>query len=537
MNFLTQISLGKRLLFPILSGILMTISFPETGGIWPLSFIAWIPLLAIENYTVLEKKSAFGLFVSAYITFFVYNVGTTWWVYNASSGGAMMAFFANSLLMALTFFLYHLLKRRLGVKWNGPLLICTWLTFEFFHFNWELSWPWLTYGNVFANVPSLVQWYSITGVLGGSLWVLILNILLYKIFRDGIWKTKLARKYGIVTAFVLFIPMIFSTIQYLSKNTSGNEFHVTIVQPNIDPYHVKFEKSNEQQLQELIQLIDSKINSHTQLIIAPETSLYPIGAIYESNLRKELFNHQIREKRSKWNNAGLLIGASTYNTFPEKNSNASEFNTYYNEWLEQYNSSLLFDNHTEPTIIHKSKLVLGVEKIPFIGIFPWLRDYAVEMEGGSGSLGIENAYRNFSFDSIAFTSDVCYESIYGEFVAKQTKLGSQFIAIITNDGWWKDTPGYRQHFAFARLRAIENNKYVVRSANTGKSGIINNRGDILQETGWWEEAVINGTIQLNTKTTIYQILGDFIGYIACCGLVLFILLRFYKGFHFSQKRK
>lgn len=117
MNFLTQISLGKRLLFPILSGLLMTVSFPETGGIWPLGFLAWIPLLAVENYTVREKKSAFLLFLSAYLTFFIYNVGTTWWVYNASSGGAMMAFFANSLLMALTFILFHLLKRKLGEKW------------------------------------------------------------------------------------------------------------------------------------------------------------------------------------------------------------------------------------------------------------------------------------------------------------------------------------------------------------------------------------------------------------------------------------
>lgn len=516
----------------------MTLSFPETGSLWPLSFIAWIPLFAIEDFAATKKRSGFTIFISSYLTFFIYNVGTTWWVKNASEDGAMMAFFANSLLMTIAFLIYHLLKRKLGSKWNGPIFICTWLTFEFFHFNWELSWPWLTYGNVFASVPSLVQWYSWTGVLGGTLWILVLNLLIYKIFRDNIWKHPSKKKYVAAILIATFTPIFTSLSLYFTKNTTnGKTFHVTIVQPNIDPYNVKFEKSNEQQLSDLIRLIDSKIDPKTQLVVAPETALYPNGAIYESNLRKELFNHLIREKRSSWNNAAFLIGASTFQTYSEKNSSASDFNPYFNEWLEQYNSSLLFDDKTEPTIIHKSKLVLGVEKIPFLSTFPWLKEYAIEMKGGSGSLGTESTYRNFNLDSVSFTSDVCYESVYGEFVAKQTKLGSQFIAIITNDGWWGDTPGYQQHFQFARLRAIENNKYVVRSANTGISGIINNRGDILTQTGWWKEAVINGEIHLNTKITLYQILGDFLGYIACCGLVIFILFRFYKGFHFNQKRK
>lgn len=532
-----SLSFGIKLLLSLLSGILMVVSFPETGSLWPLSFLAWIPLLWVEQDSYTHKKNRFALFCLAYLTFFIYNLGTTWWVYYASSEGAIMAFFANSLLMAIAFWLFHLLKRKLGERWNGPLLISVWITFEFLHFNWELSWPWLTFGNIFAKVPSIVQWYAFTGVLGGSIWILLINLLLFKTWRIYREKKNFSKPYLLWSGIFLIIPIIFSISLYFLKDTSGKPFHVTIVQPNIDPYNTKFTKSNEEQLTDLITLIDTKADSNTQLIIAPETALYPNGYIYENDLRKELFNYRIHEKRYQWNNAGLLIGASTYQTFDEKPSAAARFDSYYNQWVERYNSSLLFDAQSEPHIIHKSKLVLGVEKIPFTTMFPALEKLAIDLDGGSGTLGTEKGPKNFILNGIPFTADVCYESIYGAFVAKQSKSGSEFIAIITNDGWWKDTPGYRQHFDFARLRAIENNKYVARSANTGKSGIINNRGDVIRETGWWTQEVVNGTLFLNQRKTLYQIMGDYLGYLATFALVSFILARFYLAFGFHQNRK
>lgn len=522
----------NRWLLSILSGILLTISFPETGSLTPLTFVAWIPLLLVESWFHTRRK-AFSLFFHAYLTFFIYNVGTTWWIYYASEGGAYMAFFANSLLMALAFLCYHLLKRKLGSKWNGPILICVWLSFEFLHFHWELSWPWLTLGNVFAPRVGWVQWYSITGVLGGSLWILIMNLFIYKLIIQP--KKWFKSSYFIAAIILLFLPISFSAILYFSKDTKGIPYNVAILQPNLDPYGEKFVLSNEEQLQALLEQADKAVSKETQLVVSPETSLYPIGYIYEDGLRKETFFHVINEHRARWSNAGLLIGASTFQLFDTKKSAASHFEPQFNSYLEKYNSSILFDNTPEPKIIHKSKLVLGVEKIPFVNTFPILEDFAVEMEGGSGSLGIEDEPKVFEKNRVKFSPVVCYESIYGGFLAKQAKNGSQFIAIITNDGWWRDTPGYKQHFQFARLRAIENNKYVIRSANTGKSGIISNRGDILKETKWWVKTEFNYTIQLNSKRTLYQILGDFIGYFALVGLGMLLILRILRIFQRSGK--
>jgi apolipoprotein N-acyltransferase len=138
---------------------------------------------------------------------------------------------------------------------------------------------------------------------------------------------------------------------------------------------------------------------------------------------------------------------------------------------------------------------------------------AIDMGGTSGSLGTQEE-RTVFFDAthkVMIAPIICYESIFGEFVSEYVKNGASLIFIITNDGWWKDTPGYKQHFSYGRMRAIETRRCIARSANTGISCFINQRGDILQPTEWWKDAVIKGSLQINTEETFYVKLGDVIG--------------------------
>jgi apolipoprotein N-acyltransferase len=197
--------------------------------------------------------------------------------------------------------------------------------------------------------------------------------------------------------------------------------------------------------------------------------------------------------------------------------------------VEAYNASVLFKENRTPEIVHKSKLVLGVEKIPFTSVLPQLEELSISLEGSGGSLGIQDDGPTvMTSRGVHLAPVICYESIFGGFVSKQCRQGAQYIALITNDGWWEDTPGYKQHFAFSRLRAIENRKYVVRSANTGKSGIINQRGDVLKETPWWQELAFRSTIQLSEQKTLYQYLGDYIGYLAVAGFLVFLGMRIWR---------
>jgi len=119
---------------------------------------------------------------------------------------------------------------------------------------------------------------------------------------------------------------------------------------------------------------------------------------------------------------------------------------------------------------------------------------------------------------------ICYESIFGEFVTEYvSEAGANLIFVITNDGWWGDTPGYIQHNSFSALRAIENRRSIARSANTGISSFFNQKGEILESLGWWERGAIRETINANSEITFYTRHGDYFGRVsAFAGIALLL---------------
>jgi len=116
---------------------------------------------------------------------------------------------------------------------------------------------------------------------------------------------------------------------------------------------------------------------------------------------------------------------------------------------------------------------------------------------------------------------VCYESVYGEHCAAYVREGAQLLTVITNDAWWGDTPGYRQHLNYSRLRAIETRRDIARCANTGISAFIDQKGRILERSAWWEPAILRGKVNLSTRETFFVRSGDLVGRLS---VFLFVLL-------------
>ncbi|MFA7273119.1 MAG: apolipoprotein N-acyltransferase [Crocinitomicaceae bacterium] len=521
---------NQRIGLSLLSGILMGISFPYTGSLFFLSFIAWVPLLMAENAISEKNYRSSKVFTLAFFTFFLYNLITTWWIYFASAGGAVMAVFANALVMATVFYLFHLAKKFIGKKEGYLALLIFWIGFEYMHFYWELSWPWLNLGNTFSRVPWLVQWYSYSGALGGSLWILILNLLVYRLFTKVFiekknWRGQLPLL--VITKLFFLIPMTISLVQYFNYEETIDPIEIVLVQPNIDPYTEKFTSGMEGQIEKIVNLASQKVTANTALVMAPETALsYEFN---EDQFNQYPFSAQLKAATKKWN-CGLLIGASTVRTFKNKNSSASRAFTDGPGFWESYNTSLLLNPMGNSIFIHKSKLVLGVEKVPFISMIPFLEDYSIKQGGASGTLGIEKEPRVLVTPMGEIAPVICYESVYDEFISQQVRKGAEIISIITNDGWWKDTPGYKQHMSFARLRAVENRRSVARSANTGTSGFINQRGDVLQASSWWKPEVLRASINKNKKLTVYSQYGDMLGRSFAFVSVLILLMTFVKRF-------
>lgn len=528
----------QRYLLSILSGILLVIAFPYTGSLTPLAFFAWIPLLLVENDIHTQRYKSVKVFIHSYLTFIVYNIGATWWIWNADLNGAIMAFVLNSLLMAIAFQLFHFSKKRLGEKQGYIAFFLIWIGFEFLHFHWELSWPWLTLGNVFSITPSWVQWYEFTGVLGGSLWILVVNYLLFRVIKNRFSgpKNKISAKIIAIPVIVFLLPLSLSLWMYTTHQEEGIAAEVVVAQPNIDPYQKFSTIGPAQQLHRIADVTEQVLTNRTKIVLAPETAI-PIS-FDEAIINYDPGYEILKERMLNWNGTQLFLGASTERRFEKKRSRATRKDPYGGDgYVEYYNSSLLMAPDLKPEIVHKSKLVLGAEKVPFSHFLPFLEDLSLDLGGTKGTLGIEPHPKNITRGVFPFTPSICYESIYGEYTAKQTKLGSKAIFIITNDGWWGDTPGYKQHFSFARLRAIENRKAVARSANTGTSGFINQRGDVVKASKWWTIDALRDSIYLNDKKTLYMSVGDIIGKVALIAAIVMIVFALFRNTRASNPKQ
>ena len=420
--------------------------------------------------------------------------------------------------MSFSFLLFHKVKILTSNRLGYFSFIVFWISMEYLHLNWDLSWPWLILGNVFASAPSIIQWYEFTGFLGGTFWIILINLLFYSVYYN-----KYKKKPILFLILTILLPVFVSYYMYLNyEDENDNSLQVLIVQPNVDPYIDKFSKGYAYQLSDFITLAKKELTKETQLLLGPETAL--LEAVWENKIEATYSVRTFRELQKEFPNLNIMLGATTYKMFALLEEKTHTARKIRNEdvFYDAYNSAIFIPNARSVEVYHKSKLVPGAEKMPFPKILDPLAKMIVDLGGISGSLGSSNDANSFLVDSTIVSPLICYESVYGDMELGKTNL----LAIITNDGWWKNTAGYKQHFMYAKLRAIEQRKSIIRSANTGISGIINSRGDVLQKSCWDESISFTAKVKINNSSTFYSQFGDYIGRIASFISIIFLALSF-----------
>ena len=504
-----------RLFLVVLSGLSLAFSWPHIG-FFPFIFFAFVPLLILEN----QAKNSREIFLLSFCSFFIFNIITTYWVWYASNVGALFAFFLNSILMSFVFCLYFHVKRKITNKLGYFSLIFLWISMEYMHLNWDLSWPWLTLGNVFATFPILVNWYEYTGFLGGSFWILLVNLLIFKIFQKQQIKTNFILLFSSI-----LLPISFSLyINYSYSEDIRNEINVLVVQPNIEPYTEKFTLPSNVQLSEFIKLVEQKLDQKTDLILGPETALAG-SPMDEDNLESSYQVKVLRSLQKKYPNLNVIVGAITKKIYTTDSEITATARFKNNEYYDLYNSLILIPRKGNIKLYHKSKLVPGAEKMPFPVLLDPIAKMVVNLGGISGTLGNPNYTKPFIINGHTVAPLICYESVYGDMQSEKSDL----LVIATNDGWWKNTAGYKQHFDYSRLRAIEQRKWVVRSANTGISGIISPKGEAILKTNWDESITLKHEININNHTTFYKKYGDYLGRIFIFLSFILIISTFVKS--------
>lgn len=480
--------------------------------------VALVPLLIISNRYGPSKRDWWKMAGWTLLTFTLWYTATSWWIWNSTAPGAVVAIIVSALLFTAAFMLYHYVSKRAPKALAYCILVSVWIAAEYWYLSGEVSFPWLILGNGFANDTWAIQWYEWTGVFGGSLWVLVCNILFFETWL------RFSRRRMALSLTILLLPPALSLVMFATYREPESKVGITVVQPNFScfPIEEKFTVSEEQQLQIFHGLI-AQAPEWSRFAILPETAVGTQRIIWENDWNASSVAAMYRMQRELMPSGQIITGANTARYYPDPALASTTARRDNGNCYDVYNTALAFDSTGMSGVRHKIKLVVGAEKVPYPKLMEALSFLIVELGGTSGQLGVDRHPVNFELDSIRIGAAICYESVYGDFFADFVRRGANVMSVITNDGWWGDTPGHRQHFSYSRLRAIETRRSIARSANTGISGFINGRGDIISTLGWDRRGTLSEQIALNDRITFYTRYGDYIARIACYVLLLSVL--------------
>ena len=285
---------------------------------------------------------------------------------------------------------------------------------------------------------------------------------------------------------------------YIEKSGERQKITAQIIQGNISSYE-KWEVSGfENSLKIYESLIEENTDQKIDICVLPETAI-PVG---------------------------ISRGSPTYNYLQDlaRNKNITLFTgIIYGEEDKEYNSIIAFDkNYDFIKPYGKRHLVPFGEYLPLDKIVTKIFPFVSNMTLFDSVLTPGESADIMSINGVKYGGLVCFDSIFPELARKSVKDGADILIIATNDSWFRDSPAVYQHNAQAVLRAVENNRYVIRSANTGVSAFISNTGKILQKSNILQCEVLTENIKIIKNKTIYTIFGDIILYLSC-GYIIFCM--------------
>ena len=513
-------SLKIKLLCVVLSLAMLAPAWLGGSGLTLL--VALVPLMMISASYSDSARDWWRMAGWAALTFVLWNAATIWWVWIATPAGPITATLFSTFWNLVGFMLYHYTSKRASKVLAYTLLATTWVATEYLYTSAEvLSFPWLTLGNGFSGDVWAVQWYSLTGVFGGSLWVVLSNIAIFEaVVNRGVWRIVRA-------AAVVVVPIVVSLAMYWSYEPAAESVEVSVLQPNVDCYEEKFSGSERAQTKNIIELL-AQVPSSSRVAVLPETAL-PERLDDDEPLEGRIIGEFASIIQREHPSTRLVTGATTIKQYDSQTKPTFTARETWGGYYDVYNSAVAVNADGEQNLHHKMRLVIGVEAMPFTGFL----DKFVDLGGITGQLGRNDKAAVFDKGGVKYGPAICYEGIYGDCFARFAREGAEVMLVMSNDGWWGNTPGHRRLFDYCRLRAIETRRAIARSANTGVSGFINARGDIIQSLGWEKRGVLTQSIEVCEEITPYVTYGDWVGRMSLLVALLGVL--YYSAYSIKRK--
>ncbi|USN50559.1 MAG: apolipoprotein N-acyltransferase [Myxococcales bacterium] len=505
-NFLK--SLGLCLLSALLLGVSEPLLMPALFGSHPapeffglLALVGYVPL-----FSVLLKSNIKQVFFSTFFTLTAQYTIVLFWIYIALHVYGHIAPLPASaitlllpMILALMGAVFFSLARFLSLHYKksfllyAPLALCA---AEYFR-NYYLfgGFPWGHAGYSIARVPEFLQLASLVGIYGLVFFVGLVNALVLAIFRATQRKRQ---KFALALLLLLCSVYIFGALQ-LRINHFAPSVRVALLQGNIEQ---EIKSNARLYVHEILKIYDDlhkeALAKEAQIIVWPESG-YPL-----------LVDQKRPDLELKLSGAASIVGATTYR-FNDENK------------FSYYQNSAFLLNYQSEVVARYDKSHL----VPFGEYVPWpMANIVDKVVPGMGAFrpGKDFIPVNLALNhskSIDVGTTICYEGIFPEISRAYANNGAKLLVNITNDAWYGESSAPLQHLLMYQLRAVESGRPYVRATNSGISAFIDDHGRIQKSLGLFERGLIVADIPLNTRTTIYMIIGDIVPIL--CALLLTII--------------
>ena len=505
-----------RLGLCVLSGVLLGAAFPPS----PLGVLACFG--AVPLLIVLADVESTGVALRyTYLAMFVFHVITLNWTggYVEMKDPYMMIAGAVTMIVHPLFYwipigCYLYVRNRMGALPALLALPFFWVGYEYSHTLSEWSFPWLTLGNSQSFDLARIQIAEFTGVFGISFWILVLNVIAFLIYSAAAQRDRFPGWFSVRRLLVLFLivfiaPLIYGIIVLSNAHVDGSHpamdkgtVTVGIIQPNLDPWE-RWAAHGRSIIDKCWTLTGDLTsgNNRPDIVLWPETVM-PYFLLLPSNAGL-LTEMRIRAARDS---VAVLLGLPQMVEYPDsqKAPKSSRRDPMTGGRYDIFNAAAFLQPGVDSVPWYgKMKMVPIAERVPYADFFSALDFLRWGVGIGGWQIGPGHVVFRDARTGAAFSTAICYESIYPAFIAESVKKGAEFLTIITVDSWWDHMSGAYQHERFAVFRAIENRRWVARCALGGISCYIDPFGRVYDATRLMTTAELSRTIGRSTALTFY----------------------------------
>ena len=468
---------------------------------WGFGFLAWFSLVPFI-YCINQQKTYTEIIKQSFIWSFLYHLIFFFWISDNIGIDNQIVRYLIMLLVVLVlsiniiiiYILYFYFKKnfkQVNLIYILPFII---VTIEYLRSLGFYGSVWNSLSYTQTDYLLLSQNIEYTGIYGITFWIVLINVIIYKIIKELNFQNLLL--------FICFFSMPFLTGYIIKSNhiNNGPKIKVKLVQPNISLNEKR--QSLRGSLIKLINLSSNTSNQDIDLIVWPESS------ISGSFLKNGYYNSKISPAMNNFlKNSQIYLVAGADLKITNK----------------RYNSSLLFKSDSILNIFHKQKLVPNVERTPDI-----FSSFGIDL--GLTNFDIGNELTIFSLNENKFATMICIESVFPDLTRKFVNNGAEFLTYIVNDGWYPRNPQLEQHARRCIYRAIENRRYVIRSANTGITMVVDSYGNITDKLKFNKEGVLETNITILNKKTFYTKYGDLFSIFNLLFMFLLTINSFFRNF-------